>query len=253
MKKTIIFAASLLALVACNKEVIGTQNVSEVGYLSFDATVEAGVKVETKAVSESELNAYKVTLSPGWTKTYGEIQGEVFTLATGSYTVDAENITPIQAETGKGNLRIAAPQQTIEVTANATATANLDCVPQSAAIILDYTDGFKGVFSDYSFVLTKQDGTKRQDGAVSLSLSEGDTAYYNAESGSVVLVYTITGTHNSTGAKTYSGQITLKRAYSTTVNVDQNSVSGGLKIVLTATNELTGETQTISVDPYQNN
>lgn len=253
MKKTLFFAAALLSLAACNKAVIDSQMAGE-GSLSFSLNAD-DVLVSTKAtVGAEELANYNVILIPtqdgqtGWTKTYADVIGQTFVMSAGTYKVYAENITAQAAETGNGALRVAAPEQNVTVTANQTGTATLNCVAKSSKIVVEYTTDFTDVFETYSFSVSKLDGSKRADGAESLSLTHGVPAYYN---GSVTLKYTLTGTHKHNGSKTLGGTIDLTEGHSLKVVVNQSSASGGLGITITANDELIAdEDQNVTIDPY---
>lgn len=253
MKKTLILAAALVSLAACNKAVIDTPVAGE-GFLSFSLNAD-DVLVSTKAVvADDKLEDYNVILAPtqdgqtGWTKTYAEVKGETFILSAGTYKVSAENITPLVAETGNGALRVAASEQNVTVAANQTGTATLNCVAKSAKIVVEYTQAFTDVFDNYSFVVSKLDGTLRADGAKDLTLAHGVPAFYN---GSVELQYTLTGTHKQNGNKTLGGTIDLTEGHSLKVVVNQSSASGGLGITITANDELIAdEDQNVTIDPY---
>lgn len=246
MKKILFVAASLVAMVACNKVAISPAELQN-GYLAFDIASD-DVVVETKAVSAEDLGNYNVTLGGQWTKKYSEIMNQTFTLAPAQYTLSAENMTETEAETGNGALRIASPVLNVTVVANETTTETLACVPQSSKLTLQYTDAFKEVFSSYSFELVKKDGTARKDGVTTLSVAENMPVFYN---GDVVLTYTLKGVHELNGLKTLTGDITLSKGHSLTVKADQSSQSGGLKIQITADDTLIEDTdQTITIDPY---
>ncbi len=253
MKKTLFFAAALLSLAACNKAVIDSQMAGE-GSLSFSLNAD-DVLVSTKAtVGAEELAQYNVILTPtqdhqtGWTKTYAEVIGQTFVMSAGTYKVYAENITALEAETGNGALRVAAPEQNVTVTANQTGTATLNCVAKSSKIVVEYTQAFTDVFDNYSFVVSKLNGSLRADGAKDLTLAHGVPAFYN---GSVELQYTLTGTHELNGNKTLGGTINLKEGHSLKVVVNQSSASGGLGITITANDELIADVdQNVTIDPY---
>ena len=246
MKKILFVAASLVAMVACNKAVISPAETGT-GYLNFSLSSD-DVVVETKAVSAEDLGNYNVTLGGQWTKKYSEILNQTFTLAPAQYTLSAENITETEAETGNGALRIASPVLNVTVVANETTTETLSCVPQSSKLTLQYTDAFKDVFTSYSFELVKKDGTSRKDGKAKLTMAENTPVFYN---GDVVLTYTLKGVHELNGLKTLTGDITLTKGHSLTVKADQSSQSGGLKIQITADDTLIEDTdQTITIDPY---
>lgn len=250
MKKTIFIAASLLALAACNKEVINGQLNDEVGYLSFDLAAEDGIKVETKA-TVSDFSDYSIFIG-GTEYAYDDVNGKVITLSPGSYDVYAENFTKKEAETGNGKVRIASPVYTVNVQAGVTATETVSCSPQSAVVKIVYDDAFKGVFNSQSFTLKKTDNTVRADETTQImTLAENTPVYWNVDSAEgLSLTYAITGTHETQGSKTYGGTITVMKAHSYTITVTQSSSKGDIQLNITAVDTMTEMTQTITVDPY---
>ena len=58
---------------------------------------------------------------------------------------------------------------------------------------------------------------------------------------------------SSTKNTTFGGSLTLKNAYSLTVTVDVQKADGKISIDLKATNMLTNESSTITVNPYTGN
>lgn len=252
MKKTIIFAVSLLALVACNKEVLTTGNGSEVGYISFDLSAEDGIKVQTKG-DVSDFTLYSIFIG-GQEYSYDEVNGKTLSFAPNSYQVYAENYTLAEAETGNGQIRIASPAYTVNVQAGQVASQTVECTPQSAEVKVVYDSSFESVFTGQTFTLKKTDGTNRADGKTQmLTLTEDTPVYWNvAEDAGLSLTYGIQGTHSTQGAKTYGGTITVKKACSYTITVTQTSSKGDVQLTITAVDTMTDMEQTITLDPYSN-
>ena len=248
MKKTIIFAASLLALV----EVLTTGNGSEVGYISFDLSAEDGIKVQTKG-DVSDFTLYSIFIG-GSEYTYDQINGKTLSFAPNSYQVYAENYTLAEAETGNGKIRIASPAYTVNVQAGQVASQTVECTPQSAEVKVVYDSSFESVFTGQIFTLKKTDGTNRADGKTQmLTLTEDTPVYWNvAEDAGLSLEYGIQGTHSTQGAKTYGGTITVKKACSYTITVTQTSSKGDVQLTITAVDTMTDMEQTITLDPYSN-
>ena len=102
MKKIIIFAAALAALVSCNKSVIvSSVEAEEPGFISLGIST-SDVMVETKGLAtNADLTGYNITLidndtpsKPLWTKEYADAQAEsVWKVAPGTYTIKVENKT----------------------------------------------------------------------------------------------------------------------------------------------------------------
>lgn len=249
MKKTIIFAASLLALFACNKEVLTTGNESEMGYISFDLSAEDGIRVDTKA-EVNDFSEYKIFIGEQ-EYSYAEVNGQPLSILPGSYQVYAENYTLLEAETDNGKVRIASPVYNVTVEAGKMATQTVECVPQSAEVKVIYDSSFKKVFTGQTFSLKKKDDSAREDGTEILYLTENTPVYWNvSDDAGLSLTYAISGRHTTQGDKAYGGTITVKKACSYTITVAQTSSKGDITLSITAVDTMKNMVQTITVDPY---
>ena len=99
MKKIIVFAAALAALVSCNKSVIvSSVEAEEPGFISLGIST-SDVMVETKALAaNTSLAGYNITLinkstsTTVWTKEYEAAQADAdaWKVAPGTYTIKVE-------------------------------------------------------------------------------------------------------------------------------------------------------------------
>lgn len=241
MKKVIFIAASLFALAACNKEVISSPEEG-VGYLSFDLTADNGIKVDTKAVTQDQLNSFFVKYSDQ-TKTYAELASAVLPMNVGTYVVEAYNYTEDDAEVGNGKLRLYDSEE-VTVNANTVSTATLECKPYSSEVKLVYTDAFKLKYPNALFTLTK--------GERVLDMNITDPVYFNNTPNNTIKVnYTLKANGASSEAKEiFGGELDLANAHSLTVKIDIVTTTGELMFSITASDVLTGQTNTITVNPY---
>lgn len=252
MKKTLFFAAALLSLAACNKAVIDSQ-MAEYGFLSFDVSADNTVKVETKAGADDEftydVSSFLVAFG-GKEYPISELSSPV-QIATGTYDIEAYNYTLADAEKGNGHLRIADSKQ-VTVTANAAATAVLRCTPKSSEVKLAYSENYKRLYPTSVFTLT---GKRNNVDNVVLPLVENTPVYYNnTENGTVSVTYQIKAKGDASDKNTtFGGTLSLKNAHSLTITVDVQTANGQIAIDLKATNMLTNEFSTITVDPYSGN
>lgn len=239
MKKVIFIAAALCALAACNKEVIVSPS-TEVGYLSFGLSAD-DVIVETKTEA-AELDAFHIKYSDV-TTTYGQLKNSVIPINIGDYIVEAYNYTETEAETGNGYLRLY-DSETVTVSANQTATADLQCTPYSSEVTLTYSSAFSTKYPNPVFTLTK--------GGRTLNLNTTDKYYFNnTPNGTVSVTYSLKANGESSATKEiFGGTLTLSNACSLNVNVDIVTTTGELAFTLTASDILTGQTNTITVNPY---
>lgn len=241
MKKVICLAAALCALAACNKEVISAPE-AELGYLNFDITADNGIKVETKAVTQDQLNAFVVKYSDQ-TKTYAELASAIVPMNVGTYNVEAYNYTTTEAEAGNGKLRLY-DSKSVTVSANQVATAVLECKPYGSEVKLTYTNAFETKYPNSVFTLTK--------GERSVNMNTTDPVYFNnTPDNTIQVTYELKANGNSSSAKEiFGGTLELANAHSLTVKIDIVTTTGELKFTVTANDILTGQTNTITINPY---
>ena len=241
MKKVIFIAAALCVLAACNKEVISAPE-AEVGYLNFDLTADNGIKVETKAVTAQQLNAFFVKYSDQ-TTTYAELSSAIIPMNVGTYTVEAYNYTEGDAEIGNGRLRLY-DSKSVTVLANQVATARLECVPYSSEVKLEYTETFSEKYPNAVFTLTK--GTR------TCTLDTTNPVYFNNTPNNIIKVnYELKANGTSSTAKEiFGGELELNNAHSLKVKIDIVTTTGELQFSVTASDVLTGQTNTITINPY---
>jgi hypothetical protein len=158
MKKTIIAAAALVAMVSCNKSLIEVSQ-SDYGFIDFGLAADTEI-IDTKAQETvaKEGSEYNVTLSgPGanWTKEYAAIQTADLTVSKGRYTIEAENYTADEAEAANdkyGDVRVVG-QTTVDVVAGGTTPATVACTPVNAKVTVAFAEGFEEVFQGAEVLL----------------------------------------------------------------------------------------------------
>lgn len=244
MKKTLVIAAMAIVALAGCKKVSMKDNPEQEGYLFFDLQANDEIVVETKAaVAAAVLDAFSIKIGDNAPVLYSAVKGKAVSIAPGTYTITAENITTTAAEEGAGQLRMAATAVGQTVTAGVTTPVNLACEVLSSKLTVVYTDAFKAAFQDYTFVA---DPSGRNQ-----TIAEGGSVFFNnTKDGTVPVNYTISAKHKSSSKDVSSSNtITLKNAYhhTATVNVGTN---GGLSITISADDALTAESNDIIVDPY---
>lgn len=248
MKRIILISVAIAAFAACNKPVINTQ--AGYGHIVFNLSADNTFKVELKSGTDDDytydVSDFTVTVGDASYK-YSELD-QVMRIAAGTYAVAAENCTVAQCETGNGMLRMA-DSKSITILPDETKTAVLRCTPMCSEVNLVYSDAYRLMYPSSIFTLT---GTRNGVENTRLSLIEGTPVYYNNTlDGRVNVSYEIKALGDVSDAKTtFAGTLTLKNAYSLTVNVDVVNAEGKISIDLKATDTLTGESSSILVDPY---
>ena len=164
MKKTILIAAALVAMTACNKSLIEVSPVEDgFGYINLGVTTDTEMVV-TKADGETQtvdLSGYNVTLKQGdvakWTKEYDEIDPEDWKVAAGTYSIYVENLTVEETyATEPGVVRVSG-ENTVVVTAGVSTPCEVKCAPQNSKVSLMYTPDFDVVFNDPSVSVKESD------------------------------------------------------------------------------------------------
>ena len=255
MKKIIIFAAALAALVSCNKSVIvSSVEADELGFISLGIST-SDVMVETKGLTtNADLTNYNITLidndtpsEPLWTKEYADAQAEsVWKVAPGTYTIKVENKTEKEVypdNTSAGDVRIVG-QTEVTVEAGRTSTCTVNCQPVNAKVSFCATNEFLGIFTNPSVSVT--DGTRTVSlGTVGATL--GSAAFYNPGEITWNLTATVDGK-----SKNYSGKLTLVAKQWSKVTFNTSSTNGVISIKITVNGEMTEVVnESASVNPWQ--
>ena len=252
MKKIIVFAAALAALVSCNKSVIvSSVEADEPGFISLGIST-SDVMVETKGLTaNADLTNYNITLidndtpsKPLWTKEYADAQAEnVWKVAPGTYTIKVENKTEEEVyRTSAGEVRIAG-QTDVTVNAYQTSKCTVECQPVNAKVSFCATSEFFEVFSAASVSVTN--GTRTVD-LGSVGTSFGAEAFYNPGE----ITWKLSAKIGET-TKTYSGIVKLSAKQWSKVTFGTSSTNGGINITINVNGTMTEDEVQAPVDPLQ--
>lgn len=256
MKKIIVFAAALAALVSCNKSVIvSSVEAEEPGFISLGIST-SDVMVETKALAaNTDLTGYNITLinkttsATLWTKEYKDAQenADAWKVAPGTYTIKVENkseseVYPPNNNTSAGEIRIAG-QKDVTVTAGNTSNCTVECQPVNAKVSFCATNEFLGIFTNPSVSVT--DGTRTVSlGTVEATL--GSEAFYNPGEITWNLTATVDGQ-----SKSFRGTLTLVAKQWSKVTFNTSSTNGVISITITVDGTMTEVPVQTPVDPWK--
>lgn len=253
MKKIIVFAAALAALVSCNKSVIvSSVEAEEPGFISLGIST-SDVMVETKGLTaNASLDGYNITLinkttsEELWTKKYADALSEsVWKVAPGTYTIKVENKTEKEVypnNTSAGEIRIAG-QTDVTVTAGKTSTCTVECQPVNAKVSFCATSDFLNIFTNPTVSVTY--GTRTVSlGAV--RASQGTPAYFEP----VEITWNLSATVDSQ-SKSYSGKLTLVAKQWSMVKFGTSSTNGVIKITINVDGTMTEVEVPATVDPLK--
>ena len=254
MKKIIIFAAALAALVSCNKSVIvSSVEADEPGFISLGIST-SDVMVETKALAaNTSLAGYNITLinkstsTTVWTKEYADAQAEsVWKVAPGTYTIKVENKTMDEVypdNTSAGEVRIAGQTDDVTVTAGKTSTCTVNCQPVNAKVSFCAPSEFSSIFK--SPTVSVKGGTRNVNlGAV--GASQGTPAFF--EPGEITWNLSATVDGQSKG---YSGKLTLVAKQWSKVTFNTSSTNGVINITIEVNGTMTEVPVQTPVDPWK--
>ncbi len=264
MKKTIIAAAAIVAMTACNKNIIESQSEGY-GYISLGVASDTELIV-TKVGNYQDVDAsdYNVMLyrvdasgarSAVWdaSKKYSEIT-EPIKVAAGKYLFTAENQTAAEAApaAGKGSVRVYGEGE-VTLAAGATETAVVNCDPVNAMVTVAYAENFTTTFVDPS--VSVSDGTRSLN--MEVGHEEDNGVYYSADTDVDVEAATekaavLTWTLNATVAgksKTFTGKFNALRATWNKITFAAGA-DGLLNITIKADTSLTeAKEETLTIDP----
>lgn len=241
MKKIIVFAAALAAIVSCNKSVIvSSVEADEPGFISLGIST-SDVMVETKALAaNTSLAGYNITLintktSETWTEEYetAVANANLWKVAPGTYTIKVENKSESEVypnTSSAGEIRIAG-QTDVTVNAGQTSICSIACSPVNAKISFKATSEFLSMFQGATVSVT---GSERTAELGSVTTSFGTEAFFNP----MEVRWTLKARVFSV-AKEYSGVVTLEAAKWSKVTFKTNSTNGIISLEISVNGEIT--------------
>lgn len=253
MKKTIIIAAALVAMTACNKSLIEVSPAEEFGTISLGVTTDTEMVV-TKAgtvMTADQLAGYNVTLKQGetvkWTKEYGSIGEGDLKQPAGTYTLYVENLNEDEAAPAgeKGAVRVAGTKEfTVKAGIDNPVSVPCEAVNSRVTVANSFTEG---VFTAAEIIIT--DGTRALP--MDWGHAEENGAYYSAGKS---ITWTLTVTLANGSKKTYTdpeATTTVARKW-TQINFSNSSTNGNIVVEIVVDGTIS-ETVEVSetIDPLQ--
>lgn len=259
MKKLAIAALAIMFMAsACSKE------EKPVEYGTATLSIEQGASVFVKAGNPID-DTYEITSTADAFngKTYSQIQGQTFTMATGTYTISAENISETVAETDRGAQRFHGATE-FEVTANSKANVSFECKMANARVSFTFADSFKEFFdvnnSTTPAKISASTGTIGTDRTIeynataTLAADDSQIAYFNTVPAGKTLTFTISACRKIDGVKKeYTKTISILPQYWHQVTISASTTSGQAGLEITVDQTITEATHPFTVDPFDNN
>ena len=275
MKKTILVAAALVAMVSCNKTLIETPvSESDYGYINLGISADTEM-IETKAsVTDDALNNYRVVLKKdnnpetvveSWSNFDGNVNGYLtystvtnpinadilWKVPAGKYKIYVENKEENNCYTGVGEAYINGVGS-VDVVAGISTECSVSCAPKNSKVTAVYGDKFAQSFKVASLNFSIKESDTR---IVPLVVGNGNhdaaaAAFFKA---STTLTWTlIAELANDDTDKTYTSSFTTEAGKWTKITFNSgNTTDGKISITITADDGFNGgKTYTYELDPF---
>lgn len=269
MKKTIIMAAVLIAMVGCNKTLIESPVAdSDYGYINLGVTAETEMVVTKGVNTTADLTGYKVNLLKdgvqvdGWPKAYNELTDKDWKVPAGAYTVmvydkarvgNTEEINAVYNTSDptpapiRGSKYIYGSGEVTVLAGEQSAMCNVNCTVQNSAVSFVTTEAFKDVFSSAAVTVKEKNGSRQFTPEIESTHDEANAVYF--EPGT--LTWTLTATPKLGGvAKTYSDDIVLPIKQWSQVTFSSGNTDGQINVTITVNAGMTTvAVPEIDIDP----
>lgn len=267
MKKTIIIAAALVAMTACNKSIIET-SVPETGYgyISLGVTADTEMVVTKGIETTAALEGYTITLENTdtqeevWSVVYNgtNIAADAWKQPAGNYKVtvydlahkdDDDAVAGVyELNEGKGEKYIYG-EGTVAVVAGTTQTCTVDCTVQNSKVTFASDELFRDVFTAASVTVVEKEGSRSKSPAVGETHVESDAIYFEP----VALTWTLDATTSLDGqTRRYTGEFTAQQGKYTQVTFSTGNTDGQINVTITVDSEMETVTlEPVQVDPFE--
>ncbi len=258
MKKIIIAAAALVAMTACNKNLIEVSN-PEAGYGYINLGVTADTELVVTKTGDVDKSNYQVSLynSEGTlqeTRAYSEILENGWKVVAGSYKFKVENILEAniynkEVNNAKGQLYIAGESdEAFEVHAGLTTEQTVDCSVKNAKVSFQYTEAFIEVFPEY--VLNVASASK----SFPLSMLQAGADRNTLESAFFApgaVTWTLNATRQDQEVKLYTSSFDAAPASWTIVTFSVGSTGSTIKVTINVNDTIVEEQINAELDPME--
>ena len=275
MKKTILIAAALVAMVSCNKTLIETPvSESDYGYINLGISADTEM-IETKAAVTGEaLKDYRVVLKKvdgaetvvdSWSNFDGNVDGyltystvtnstyadKLWKVPAGEYKIYVENKVETNCYSGAGEAYISGVGD-VTVVAGISNSCTVSCTPKNSKVTAVYGNEFAKSFKVASLNFSIKESDTR---TVPLVVENGDhdavaAAFFKA---STTLTWTlIAELANDDTDKTYTSSFTTEAGKWTKITFNSgNTTDGKISFTITVDDGFNdGKTYTYTLDPF---
>lgn len=277
MKKTILIAATLVAMVSCNKTLIETPvSESDYGYINLGISADTEM-IETKAsVNGDALNDYRVVLKKvvnsaetvvdSWSSFPGNDSGyltystvnnstnadKLWKVTAGEYKIYVENKVETNCYSDAGEAYISGVGS-VNVVAGISNSCTVSCTPKNSKVTAVYGDEFEDSFKVDELTFSLQESASR---TVTLAVGDGNhataaPAFFRAGS---ELTWTLKAKlkNDTDTEKTYTSKFTTEAGKWTKITFNSgNTTDGKISITITADDGFNdGKTYTYTLDPF---
>lgn len=206
MKKTIVIAAAIVAMTACNKTIIEIP-MADYGSISLGVAADTEMVVTKSGTLTAEAaKDYIITLSgsqKNWEKAFSEISDDDRKMAAGTYTMTAKNISDDAAVEGNGAMQLVSPETPVTVQAGKDIPVELSCAVANSKVTVNFADGFGDVFTYEAEPVTLDPAGRK----IAMTPGAHDTAEVAWFNDGTEVNWMLTVTVSSTSvSKTYTGK-----------------------------------------------
>jgi len=267
MKKTIIMAAVLVAMVGCNKSIIESPVAdSDYGYINLGVTAETEMVLTKGITTEANLTGYKINLLKdgnqvaGWPKAYSSITDDNWKVPAGSYTVmvydkarvgNASELSAVYALNDNKGDKYIYGSAGVTVVAGETEECTVNCTVQNSKISFAYDSKFDAIFTKGDFKVVDNNNGREASPVIGSAPLEANAVYFEP----VTLTWTLKATPKLGGVeKTYTGEVVLEKAKWSQVTFSSGNTDGQIDVHITVDGNMTVvPVDPIELDPTQGN
>lgn len=263
MKKTIIAAAALVAMVGCNKTLIEAPiSEADYGYINLGVTADTEMVVTKTLTAVEDPSEYNIKIIDNVSKEtkfdaeYKDMPETGHKVAEGTYTVVAENISSEEALTLNNNYgakRVLGTNSTVEVEVGKTTTAEVNCYVVNSGVIVAYNQSFTNLFTEFNTNVTDDtnNSVTIDNSSRTLSMTTGLTAFFNIpeEGNSVSLKWVLTAKNKDGIEKTYYNIFSVEQAKIAKLVFTGNAETGSITVKIYADLSMTEVSQEFILDP----
>lgn len=264
MKKTIIIAAALVAMTACNKSLIEVTPSEGYGYINLGVTTDTEMVVTKGVTTTDNLSGYTINLQKdgvdvtGWPKAYTSIVDTDWKVPAGNYTImvydkarldDEAAIAAVYASNDKKGGMYIYGETDVTVRAGEPSGCTVDCTVQNSKVSFASDSQFRDVFASADVEVAEKEGNRSLSAVVGESHLDANTVYFEPET----LTWTLYATTELDGQeRKYVGEVSMVKAKWSQVTFSTGNTDGQINVTINVDGEMQIiQLEPVTVDPFE--